>query len=259
MSSTFYEIDCGNDEPVVMERRDDGELVFHGWDLETELAAQELGFQPSACFMVWEAKRTGTLDKALRNAARDGHAAVVELLLAAGADVKAKNEYGETALHQAAWYGHAAIVELLLAAGADVDAQDEAGWTALHEAAQEAHAAVVELLLAAGADVNAQSNAGWTALHQAAENGHAAVVELLLAAGADIKAKNNSGGTALHYAAWGGDAAVVELLLAAGADVNVNAAKDEDVWTALRAAASSYGHATVVELIETWIAEHPDE
>jgi len=113
MSSTFYEIDCGDDEPVVMERRGDGELVFHGWDLETELAAQELGFQPSAAFVVWDAKRNGTLDKALWDAAREGHIAIVELLLAAGADVDANDESGETALHYAAFYCHSAVVELI--------------------------------------------------------------------------------------------------------------------------------------------------
>ena len=179
MSSTFYEIDCGDDEPVVMERRGDGELVFHGWDLETELAAQELGFQPSAAFVVWDAKRNGTLDKALWDAAWDGRTAVVELLLAAGADVDAKDEDGWTALHYAATRGHTAVVELLLAAGADVNAQSNAGGTALHYAAFYGHSAVVELLLAAGADVDAESKIGGTALQAAAAYGHATVVELI--------------------------------------------------------------------------------
>jgi len=179
MSSKFFEIDCGDDEPVVMERCDDGDLVFHGWDIETELAAQELGFKPSAAFVVWDAKRNGTLDKALWDAAWDGRTAVVELLLAAGADVDAKDEDGWTALHDAAWGGHAAVAELLLAAGADVNAQDNDGWIALHDAARNGHSAVVELLLEAGADVNAKNKNGWTALHYAAFYGHSAVVELI--------------------------------------------------------------------------------
>jgi len=172
MSSKFFEIDCGDDEPVVMERRDDGELVFYGWDLETELAAQELGFQPSAAFVVWEAKRNGRLDKALQDAARDGHSGMVELLLAAGADVNAKSNYGDTALHYAARGGHVDVVELLLEAGADVNAKNKNGRTALFWASFKGHAAVVELMLAAGA-------VDKYALHLAARRGHAAVVELI--------------------------------------------------------------------------------
>ena len=113
MGSKFFEIDCGDDEPVVMERRDDGELIFHGWDLETELAAQELGFQPSAAFVVWDAARNGRLGEELLDQTWYGHAAIVELLLAAGAEVNAKNESGWTALHYAASNGHASVVELI--------------------------------------------------------------------------------------------------------------------------------------------------
>jgi len=204
-SSTFFEIDCGDDESVVMERRDDGDLVFHGWDIETELAAQELGFQPSACLVVWDAQRNDRLDEELRAQVLEGHTAVVELLLAAGADVDAKNNYGWTALHYAAAYGHADVVELLLEAGADIKAKNNSGGTALHYAAAYGHADVVELLVSAGANVNAQDKDGWTALFWASFKGYVAVVELLLASGAVDK-------YALHLAAQGGHAAVVKLI-----------------------------------------------
>ena len=171
-SSTFFEIDCGDDESVVMERRDDGDLVFHGWDIETELAAQELGFQPSACLVVWDAQRNDRLDEELRAQVLEGHTAVVELLLAAGADVDAESNIGETALHYAAAYGHADVVELLVSAGANVNAQDKDGWTALFWASFKGYVAVVELLLASGA-------VDKYALHLAAQGGHAAVVKLI--------------------------------------------------------------------------------
>ncbi len=56
-------------------------------------------------------------------AAWDGHTASVQALLAAGADVNAKNETGETALMRAAGNGHTAAVKALLAKAAAVDAK----------------------------------------------------------------------------------------------------------------------------------------
>ncbi|CAG2000637.1 unnamed protein product [Fusarium graminearum] len=141
-------------------------------------------------------------------AAQNGHKAVVELLLVAGADVNATataTEDGRTALQAAAWGGHLEVIEKLLAAGADANA------AALQAAAEGGHLEVIEKLLAAGADANA------AALQAAAEGGHLEVVEKLLAAGADANA------AALQAAAEGGHLEVVEKLLAAGADANAAA------------------------------------
>jgi len=64
-----------------------------------------------------------------------GPAAMVEKLLAAGADKEAKSVKGLSPLHVAAGIGHVAVVETLLAAGADKEATDEGGLTPLHFAA----------------------------------------------------------------------------------------------------------------------------
>jgi len=65
---------------------------------------------------------------------REGHDAVAEVLLAHGADVKAKDqdENDYSLLHIAADKGHDAVAEVLLAHGADVKAKDKYGETALH-------------------------------------------------------------------------------------------------------------------------------
>jgi len=57
-------------------------------------------------------------DQALRTASVHGHLAVVEALLAAGADVHACDE---DSLYYAAAYGHVGIVKALLDAGAEKD------------------------------------------------------------------------------------------------------------------------------------------
>ena len=154
----------------------------------------------------------------LSYAARQGHYAVVRLLLDRGANVNAK-ESGGTALHQAAREGHEAIVLLLLDRGADVNAKEEWGGTALHLAAREGHEATVRLLLDRGADVNVKMDRG-TALYLAAREGHEATVRLLLDRGADVNAKEEDGGTALHKAARERHEALVRLLLDRRADHN---------------------------------------
>jgi ankyrin repeat protein len=64
-------------------------------------------------------------------AARGGHKEIVELVIANGADVNAKDEYGLTPLHNAAYKGHKEVVELVIAKGADVNAKGVEGWTPL--------------------------------------------------------------------------------------------------------------------------------
>ena len=60
--------------------------------------------------------------------------------------------------------GHAAIVEALIQAGADVNKADNNGATALMIASEDGHAATVEVLIQAGADVDKAANNGATAL-----------------------------------------------------------------------------------------------
>ena len=91
-------------------------------------------------------------------------------LLAQGADLNIKGEYGNTALIWAARNGHRGIVRALLAQGADLKIKGEYGHTALTLAAQHGHVAIVEALLAQGADPDARNNNGHTALMCAAHH-----------------------------------------------------------------------------------------
>ena len=79
---------------------------------------------------------------------------ITELLIANGANTKAKDNVGLTPLHNSILVGHKEIAELLIANGADVNAKSDDGWTPLHQAAYEGHKEIAELLIANGADVN---------------------------------------------------------------------------------------------------------
>jgi ankyrin repeat protein len=188
---------------------------------------------------------------ALLRAAKDGHEAVVRLLLESGkTDIDSKDNNGQTPLSWAAENGHEAVVRLLLESGkADIDSKDtEYGQTPLSWAAENGHEAVVRLLLESGkADIDSKDNNSRTPLSWAAENGHEAVVRLLLESGkTDIDSKDNNGQTPLSWAARNGHEAVVRLLLESGkADID---SKDNYGQTPLSWAARK-GHEAVVRLL----------
>ncbi|GAB4815683.1 hypothetical protein N2152v2_002729 [Parachlorella kessleri] len=179
-------------------------------------------------------------------AAREGHEAVVEVLLRGDANPHKVDGNGQTALHAAAWGGCLPCVESLLYAGVDPHAVDAAGRTPLLWAAEKGHADVVGRLLSAGASAHSVDNDGRSALHLAANAGHSRVVQLLLKAGANVNAKASSDGwIPLHAAAWGGDVATVEALLEAGSNVNTGAATGS---TPLHEACEQ-GHSAVVDVL----------
>jgi ankyrin repeat protein len=148
----------------------------------------------------------------------------VRTLLRQGADVSAAQGDGMTALHWAAEHGDAELADILLYAGANVRAVTRIGeYTPLHLASRNGSAAVVRSLLKAGAAATARtSTSGVTPLHLAAEAGNADVVTTLLDAGADVNAKEAEWGqTPLIFAAEQNRAEVIRVLLARGADPRV--------------------------------------
>lgn len=146
---------------------------------------------------------------------------IVDLLIRAGASVKAANRYGVTPLWLAAVNGNAATIETLLKAGADANTAVPEGETVLMTAARTGKLDAVKLLLSHGATVNAKEAwHGQTALMWAAAEGHPAVVQALIESGAEIQTRSSGGFTALLFAARSGQIGVVKTLLDAGADMS---------------------------------------
>ncbi len=154
------------------------------------------------------------------DAAKARDAAAVKVLLKDGVDVNEAHGDGMTALHWAASHGDAALAQMLLSAGANVRATTRLGGiTALHMASQGGHAHVVAALVAAGADTNTPTSTGATAIMLAARAGSTDTVTRLVETGADVNAKEKAfGQTALMVAAGLDRADVVRLLMAKGAD-----------------------------------------
>ena len=154
------------------------------------------------------------------DAAKARDIAAVRALLMQGADVNAAHGDGMTALHWAATLGDPLLAQMLLSAGANVRATTRlGGLTALHMASQAGHAPVVAVLIASGADPNLATTTGATALMLAARSGNVEAATRLVETGADInRAEKAFGQTALMVAAGLDRADVVRLLLSRGAD-----------------------------------------
>ncbi len=129
-------------------------------------------------------------DTPLVTAVSGDSAALVEFLLRQNADPDVGVDDGYTCLLTAIESDaeeSVAVVQLLLAAGADIHAIGTNGWTPLHMAAARGHEVKCRLLINAGADVNRRKeiDASETPLMEAAFTGQPETTRLLLEFGAD--------------------------------------------------------------------------
>ena len=128
----------------------------------------------------------------MSRAAARGKLDVVQQLVAAGANVQAKDRYGATPLHQAAYAGKPDIVRFLIEHGSPVDVADTNGKTPLMEAPFGGNVLAAEVLLAHGANPNIKDKDGKNALYWALQGSCSnrdsnPVLALLVKAGADLR------------------------------------------------------------------------
>lgn len=108
-----------------------------------------------------QAQVLGAHDQPVHDTARLGSGSEMQVLLKANPAVRdVRTNQGVTPLHLAATNPDLSTLKVLLAAGADVNAKDNDGLTPLHMAAYTQRAAHAQLLLEAGADPAVKSNAG---------------------------------------------------------------------------------------------------
>lgn len=192
----------------------------------------------------------------LHAAAWRGDVTKIERLVAAGANLNARDAHGRTPLHLATFARQRGAVRALAKAGADLNllendrydgvtiaavADDEEtlsvllslgasakqvtsryDGTALIAAAHLGHDGVVRQLIAAGAPLDHVNNLHWTAVIEAIVLGnggprHQATLKALLDAGASVKLTDRQGKTPLELARARAYAEMVKMLAAAGA------------------------------------------
>ncbi|BDI33620.1 hypothetical protein CCAX7_56710 [Capsulimonas corticalis] len=172
-------------------------------------------------------------------AAKSGDYSELADLLARGADPNETDGGGYVPLAHAASWGRLEMAQMLLAAGADVRAESDNTAAPLY---YSRNAAVSELLLDLGAEVDAITrkvngfNVGRTALMRAAAANDLEVMRLLLSRQANPNLRDEASRTALQIAAARGHQEIVEALLASGATVGLTEAallNDEDTLNTL--------------------------
>lgn len=167
-------------------------------------------------FLVWllpaaapTAAHAQDVNEALLVAARKSDVAAVKELLAKGADVNAKTQYGATPLSYACDRGNLEIVKLLLEHGANVNVKDTFyKATPLTWASSKGHGEIVRALLVKGAEGKED------ALMNGVSSGYVEVVKAVLDVGG-VKAPTLT--SALVIATKDKRTEIVELLKKAGA------------------------------------------
>jgi ankyrin repeat protein len=160
---------------------------------------------------------------ALMAGVTNGAPAVVQALVAAGADVNAADASGGVVMTYAAAGGAADAIVLLQQHGAKATPRD------LILAATGCYTDAVRVLLTSGITANASVD-GIAPLHAATGENCVDTVALLLEKGADVNVKNSDGWTPLIKAASANFPDVARVLLKHGADLDVVDRLDRTAW-----------------------------
>lgn len=206
--------------------------ALHWATSQGQLRTAEESLRQGADIESWH-RKTGK--SPLIQSAHCGHADIVALLLAHGANPHAKSGGGtKDAITTAVFRNRAAVTSILLDNGVDVNLADYKG-SLLHLAAEKWHnsrAAVARVLIEKGANLESMNDVKQTPLQVACESGSVEVARCLIESGADLDTRCRHGRSLLHLAS-SMDIKTTKLLVEKGADLEV---KDEHGETPLHLA-----------------------
>jgi len=146
---------------------------------------------------------------------------VLRLLIAKGANINARGEFGETPLKRIIGFAKFDTIKNLLDLGADINIPNKFGDTVLMDAVTNKDPKITALLLQKGAALTINSGNeryGDTALMKAAGKGNIEIVKMLVDNGAKVNLKNNMDETPLMRAVEHPE--IVQYLISKGANVN---------------------------------------
>ncbi|WP_298213969.1 ankyrin repeat domain-containing protein [Acidovorax sp.] len=221
------------------------------WNLAIALAAALACAAPAPAQVPPTASETAAY-QGLHAAAAQGNQPALAKLLAARAEVNARDAYGRTPLHVATFARQHGVIRLLAQAGADLNALESDRYDAVTIAAVADDEATLRLLLQLGASATqVTSRYDGTALIAAAHLGHDGVVRQLIAASAPLDHVNNLHWTALIESIVLGNGgprhqATLQALLQAGAS---QALTDRQGNTPLQLARQR-GYTAMVQMLE---------
>lgn len=165
----------------------------------------------------------GKRKPALFHAAECGHLALAELLMDAGASMRARSYWsGQPHFVEVVESSKTNMIKLFLEKGADPNMCAISGRTVFIHAIRAGNMEHVRLLQKYGGDVNARDITGLPALHMALGKNRMDMVDFLLQQGADANSSDLSGNSMLHVASSRKNYELVRKLLHRGANPNTS-------------------------------------
>lgn len=155
----------------------------------------------------------------LHVAASQNSTKLLDVLIADGALIEARSNWGGTPLHAAIFTNSLDTARVLLSRTAEVDVVDVNGMSPLHWAAKLGHIEALNLLIKGGAKSSHSKN-GDLPIHVAIRQGQLAAVQDLMFHGMDVEATTSKGDTLLLVAAVSKQIKIAEFLLQKSANAS---------------------------------------